>query len=151
MNFRSTRAMKGTECSTNHFMIHSKYNIKPKPPPMKKKGSKLPKKLNVEKLRNQNEKEKLVTTINENLSTLSTGNSDEQWGVLKNAVYSAASDVLSKPIRKHADWFNESNEEIMELVNEKNSLFQSTLAGGYTRTAKNKYMVVKSDLQKKMR
>ena len=86
---------------------------------MKKKGSKPPKKLHVKKLKEQSVKDQLVTAINENLQTLSTGTSEEQWRSLKNAVYSATSDVLGKPTRKHKDWFDESNEEIMELVNAK--------------------------------
>ena len=126
-DFCSTRALRGAECSTDHFMIRSKCHIKPKPPPMKKKGSKPPKKLHVKKLKEQSVKDQLVTAINENLQTLPTGTSEEQWRSLKNAVYSAASDVLGKPTRKHADWFDESNEEIMELVNKKNSLFHRTL------------------------
>lgn len=150
-DFRSTRAMRGAECSTDHFMIRSKCNIKLKPPPMKRKGSKPPKKLNVEKLKKQSEKDKLVTVINDNFPTPPTGTSEEQWQALKNTVYSAASDVLGKPTRKHADWFDESNEEIMELINEKNMLFHKTLAGGCTRTTKNKYKSVKSELQKKLR
>ena len=69
---------------------------------------------------------------------------------MKNAVYSAASDVLNKPTRKHADWFNELNEEFMEFVDKNNSLFQRTQAGGCTRATKNKYKGVKSELQKKL-
>ena len=44
---------------------------------MRKKGSKPPKKLNVEKLRNPNEKDKLATAVNEALPTLPTGTSEE--------------------------------------------------------------------------
>ena len=58
---------------------------------------------------------------------------------------------LNKPTRKHADWFDESNEEIMELVNEKNSLFHRTLDGRCTRGTRNKYKDVKSELHKKLR
>ena len=118
---------------------------------MKKKGSKPPNRLHIEKLRNQREKDKLVTAINENISTLPTGTSEEQWGALKNAVYSAASEVLGKPTRKHADWFDELNEGIMELVDKKNSLFQRMLAGGFTKATKNKRKGVKYELQKKLR
>eukprot|EP00795_Rhopilema_esculentum_P004053 gene4053-20229_t len=136
-DFCSTRAMRGAECSTDDFMIRSKCHIKPKPLPMKKKGSKPPKKLNVKKLKEQSVNDQLVTAINENLQTLPTGTSNEQWRSLKNAVFSAASDVLGKPTRKHADWFEESNEEIMELVNEKNSLFHRTLDDRCTRGTRN--------------
>ena len=79
--------MRGAECCTDHFMIRAKCNIKPKPPPPKKKGSKPPKKLNVEKLKNQTEKDKLVTAISENLPTLPTGTIEEQWEALKNVAY----------------------------------------------------------------
>uniref|UniRef100_A0A3B3HTA8 Reverse transcriptase domain-containing protein n=1 Tax=Oryzias latipes TaxID=8090 RepID=A0A3B3HTA8_ORYLA len=150
-DFRSTRAMRGAECSTDHFMIRSKCNIKLKPPPMKKKGSTPPKKLNVVKLKKQSEKDKLVTVINENLLTPPTGTCEEQWQALKKTVYSAASGVLGKPTRKHADWFDESNEEIMELINKKNMLFHKTLAPRCTRTTKSKYKTVKSELQRKLR
>ena len=118
---------------------------------MRKKGSKIPKKLNVEKLRKETEKNKLVNAISETLPTLPTGTTEEQWGALKSAVYSAASEVLGKPSRKHADWFDESNEEIMDLVTEKNLLFQRTLDDRCTRATKRKYREVKSELQKKLR
>ena len=150
-DFRSTRAMRGAECSTDHFMIRSKCNIKLKPHPMRKKGSKPSKKLNVEKLRNQNEKDRLATAMNEALPTLPTGTSEEQWKALKSAVYTTASEILGKPTRKHADWFDESNEEIMALVNEKNLLFHRTLADRCTRATKHKYKEVKAELQKKLR
>ncbi|XP_065056346.1 uncharacterized protein LOC135684641 [Rhopilema esculentum] len=150
-DFCSTRAMRGAECTTDHFMIRSKCHIKPKPPSMKKKRSKPPKKMNVKKLKEQSVKDQLVTAINDNLQTLLTGTSDKQWRALKNAVFSAASDVLGKPTRKQTDWFDESNEEIMELVNEKNSLFHRTLDNRCTRGTRNKYKDVKSELQKKLR
>ena len=150
-DFRSTRAMRGAECSTDHFMIRSKCNIKPKPPPMKKKGTQPPTKLNVMKLKSQSEKDKLVTAINKNLPTQTTGTIEEQWAALRNVVYRSASDVLGKPTRKHADWFDESDDEIMKLVGEKNSLFHKTLTDRCTRTTKDKYKAVKSQLQKKLR
>ena len=96
-------------------MIRAKCTkIKPKPPPLKKKGSNPPKKLSVDKLKNQTEKDKLVTAISANLPhcqqlLVQLKNS----GKMKNVVYSASSDVLGTPTRKHADWFDESNEEIM--------------------------------------
>ena len=38
----TTSAMMEAECSADYLMIYFKCNIKPKSPPMKKKGSKLP-------------------------------------------------------------------------------------------------------------
>ena len=55
---------------------------------------------------------------------------------------------FSTDTRKHADWFHESNGEIIDLVNEKNSLFQRTLADRCTGATMNKYTEVKAQLQK---
>ena len=138
-DFHSTRAMRGAECSTDHFMIRAVYNIKPKPRPLRKTGLQPLRNLNVEKLKSQHERDSLTAAINETFPTVQAGNTKEQWNILKNAVHGAATRALGKPSRKHADWFTESNEAITDLINEKNRLSHKMLNDRCTRSTTRKY------------
>ena len=141
-DFSSTRAMRGAKCSTDHFMIPAVCNINLKPWPLRKTGPQPPRKL---KLKSQHERDPLTAAINETLPTVQDGNTEEQWKILKNAVHGAATGVLQKLSRKHADWFTESNEEITDRINE-NTLFHKMLSNRCTRSKTRKNKRVKSEL-----
>lgn len=146
----STRIMRGAECFTDHFMVRTKCNICLKPL-KRKQGSKPPKKLNVGKLCNQEQRNLLETKITESLSPLPIGTTEEHWAKLKNTVYKVASEVLGKPSRRHADWFDESDEEILSLISKKNKLFHETLRNSATQATKDRFKTARAELQRKLR
>ena len=41
------------------------------------------------------------------------------WSSFRDAVYSTAESVLGHPRKKHQDWFDENNQEILGLLAEK--------------------------------
>jgi len=54
------------------------------------------------------------------------------WSSFRDAVYNTAKSVLGHPRKKHQDWFNENNQEILSLQAEKTQLTQP---GSVTRIA----------------
>ncbi|GFR82751.1 hypothetical protein ElyMa_004107000 [Elysia marginata] len=54
-----------------------------------------------------------------------TGNTEETWSRFRDTVYAAAGESLGPNKRKHQDWFDENNEEIIRMLEEKNRLFRA--------------------------
>ena len=50
---------------------------------------------------------------------LSSEDPEENWTVLQKVVYSSAATTIGHPSRKHQDWFDENEEEIKLLLEEK--------------------------------
>ena len=54
---------------------------------------------------------------------------EENWTVFLNAVHSSAVDTLGHTSRKHQDWFDENDEEIQDLLEDKHRLHKAHQAG----------------------
>ena len=50
---------------------------------------------------------------------LSSENPEENWTVFHKTVHSSAATTLGHPSRKHQDWFDETDDEIQRLLEEK--------------------------------
>ena len=68
---------------------------------------------------------------------------DAAWAAFRDAVYSTAEDVLGHPQRKHQDWFDENNQEILDLLARKRAAHAVWLS--------EKVLVTKHELFKKLR
>ena len=51
---------------------------------------------------------------------------EENWTVFDKTVHSSVVTTLGYPSRKHQDWFDENDDEIQRLVEEKHRLHKST-------------------------
>ena len=53
---------------------------------------------------------------------LSSEDPEENWTVFQKVVHSSAATTIGHPSRKHQDWFDENDEEIKLLLEEKHCL-----------------------------
>ena len=53
---------------------------------------------------------------------LSSENPEENWTLFHKSVHSSAASTLEHPSRKHQDWFDENDDEIQRLLEQKHRL-----------------------------
>lgn len=118
-----TKALRGPECSTDHYLVRSQMRLIINPPRRKTKGKAKPKKLDVRKLQDEDHRQKLSQKINAALQALTNLDDEEEiearWQALKKAVQETSKEVLGHPNGNTPDWFWEHGEEIKVLLEEK--------------------------------
>ena len=78
------------------------------------------------------------------------GTINNQWETLCEKVYKTSVDTLGHTTRKHQDWFDENDGEILSLLEERRRTHDAFLSQ-QTRNRKLRYTQAKSKLQKKLR
>ena len=148
-----TKAMRGAECSTDHYMLRTKLRMRIHVK-RRKAPSEVPKRLDVSKLRKQEHQTTLASEITKALeneeSVAENADINEQWRDLKETVYKTAKDVLGHPKRKSPDWFQESEAIIQELLTEKEKLHKIHLEENSERS-KAKLTSAKAKVQREIR
>ena len=97
---RVTQTMCGADCWTDHRPVVSKLNLRIQPA-RRPQGRKAPKRLDVSKLNH------------------------DSMTVFQKVVHSSAATTIGHPSRKHQDWFDENDEEIKLLLEEKHCLHKA--------------------------
>ena len=115
-----TKTMCGADCWTDHRLVVSKLNLRIQPI-RRPQGKKVPKKLDVSKLKHDSKRQAFVNDLFSRLDALehSSEDVDESWTVFRDTVHSSAMDSLGPVSRKHQDWFDENDKEIQGLLEEK--------------------------------
>ena len=118
----NTRVMRSADCSTDHQMLRSTiaFCIRKK---HQKTGAKPLNRLNTSKLRNNQIKEKLAVEMEQALKNWEhqeTDGIEEQWQTVKTLINDTAQRIVDKPQRKHQDWFDEGDEELKTLLDNRN-------------------------------
>ena len=105
---------------TDHRLVVSKLNLRIQPV-RRSQGKKVPKKLDVSKLKQDSKRQAFVNDLCSRLDALehSSEDVDESWTVFRDTVHSSAMDSLGPVSRKHQDWFDENDKEIQGLLEEK--------------------------------
>lgn len=121
-----TRAMRGAECSTDHYMIRCRLMILPYHP-RRKTAPKPIKRPDIRKLKEESIRLKLSSDFLSNFTPLTEASAEEKWEHFKTCVYTQATQVLGFPKRKNADWFDECDEAIADLAQQKKKAFHAYL------------------------
>ena len=119
--------MCGADCWTDHRLIISKMNIRilPKRRPQ---GKPAPKRLNVGSLKKQAVSTELTETLEERAQHIQiSDNVEESWESFRNTVYAAAHETLGPTKRKNQDWFDENDEKVTKLLEEKHRLHRALI------------------------
>ncbi|CAI9714921.1 Hypothetical predicted protein [Octopus vulgaris] len=84
-------------------------------------GQKVTRKLNITKLKNQLTAQDLQSRMDSKLLDIRNNQSsiDEQWESFRDMVHSIALDTLGQVTRNHQVWFDENDQEIQNLLEEK--------------------------------
>ena len=101
---RVTKTICGADCWTDHRFVVSKLNLRIQPV-RRPQGKKVPKKLDVSKLKQFCKRQAFVNDLCSRLDALkhSSEDVDESWTVFRDTVHSSAIDSLGLVSRKHQD------------------------------------------------
>ena len=119
--------MCGADCRTDHRLVVSKLNLSIQPA-RRTQGKKVPKRLDVSiETRHQEKKQAFINGVCSCLDALerSSDDPDENLTVFRDTIHSSAMDSLGPVSRKHQDWFNENDEEILEDKHQKHKAYLS--------------------------
>ena len=75
----------------------------------------------------------------------------EKWDQFKNVVNETAKSVLGPKQRIHQDWFDDNDEQITQLLREKNSAFITWQNDHSSQAKKDQYKHLKKQAQRKLR
>lgn len=90
-------------------------------------GVKLPKRINIGKLKSRIVSESLTESLKESLESTPMTNLDveAEWAAIRSAVYKTATELLGSLSRRHKDSFDENNMEIQHLLVEKHKALKA--------------------------
>ena len=145
-----TKSMCGADCWTDHRLIVSKMKIRifPKRRPQ---GKAAKKRLHVSKLKNPSVSSKFAKILEERIDHITfTNNVEDSWASFRDTVYAAAHENIGSTQRKHQDWFDENNEEITKLLDEKNRLHKAYLTNNSTAN-KTAFNNIRTQVQSRLR
>ena len=148
----TTKVMRGAECSTDHYMIRTKLQVKPMLKRLKT-APKAPKKLNTSKLNIHAYQQELSSKLNSALQSRNqpaAPQPEETWKQIKDITYNVSNEVLGRPERKNADWFQDNDQEIQLLLEEKRRLHNAHLRANTAQTLA-AFKDVKSKTQRELR
>ena len=102
------------------YFVVSKLNLRIQPA-WRPQGKKVPKRLDVSKLKQDSKRQAFINDICSRLDAmeLTSDDPEENWKVFRDTVHSSAMDSLGSISHKHRDWFDENDEEIQGLLEEK--------------------------------
>ena len=121
-----TKTMCGADCWTDHGLVVSKLNLRIQPA-RRPQGKKAPKRLDVSKVNHDSMIQAFINDISNQLGAMNLSSEDpeENWTVFQKVVHSSAATTIGNPSRKHQDWFDENDEEIKLLLEEKHCLHKA--------------------------
>ena len=149
-----TRAMRGTECSTDHCLIRSTLRLTVRPPARRQKPRN---ELNVHAAHNQNIRKELRNAIDQSLSHIPTTNTlncnsnlTMEWQALSSALLTASQSTLGNTERRHQDWFDDNATDIRSLIHDKNAAHDALLRNPTSRTLRERFSSKRATVQRKL-
>ena len=123
-----TRAMRGPDCDTDHQLIRTTFKFPIKPLYSKSEAPRK-KKLDTAQLKDETCQKDLERAINLAVDRAEEEiTPEEAWKSLSKQMYKAAAETIGFTRRRNADWFNENNEEIKEVLKRRNCALQAKLS-----------------------
>ena len=140
---RVTKTMCGADCWTDHRLVVSKLILRTEHV-RRSQGKKIPKKLDVSKLKQDSKRQALVNDL------YSSEDVDESWTVFRDTVHCSAMDSLGPVFRKHQDWFDENDKEIQGLLEEKHQKHKAYLRNISSVSSKTAYSNICKTVQTRL-
>ena len=124
-----TRAMRGADCWTDHVLLRCKARFAVHRP-VRKKPSCIKRKLDVSRLKCTGIQSELQEKLCELLPALpvDTDTAEHAWTGFRDAVFTAAETALGFCKRKHQDWFDQNDQDILTLIEAKRSAHAAWLS-----------------------
>ena len=126
-----TRAMRGAECWTDlsdHRLIRNRLNLVIRPR-IKVKNQKLQKRFDVRKLqRDEQIQQRLISELSRAHFEQTYQNGEAHCAAFKESTIKIVENVVGFPKRRHQDWFDENDDEISILLEQKNAAYRAWLS-----------------------
>ena len=146
-----TKTMCGADCWTDHRLVDSKLNLRIQLV-RRPQGKKVPKKLDVSKLKQDSKRQAFINDLCSRLDALEhSSDVDESWTVFKDTVHSSAVDSVEPVSRKHQDLFDENDKEIQGLLEEKHQKHKAYLRNTSSVSSKTAYSNICKTVQTRLR
>lgn len=147
-----TKTVFGADCWTDHRLVVSKLNLCFQPA-RRPQGKKVPKRLEVSKLKQDSKGQAFIHDICSKLDAMefSSDNPEENWTVLRDSVHSSAMESIGPVSRKHQYWFDENDEEIQGLLEEKHQKYRAYLSDTSSASNKAAYSDICKTVQTRLR
>ena len=123
-DFKITRAMRGAECWTDHRLVRSILALHIAP--IRRKTPKVVRpSFDIGKLEHPRHRHLFAANLDKTLASHGplTGNTSQKWDQFKTVVKDSAQSALGMRKRVHQDWFDENDESIRQLLDEKQKSF----------------------------
>lgn len=153
---RVTKVKRGAECWTDHHLLLSKMNVIIRP--KSRQQSTTNKRLNCATLNDNAKKEDLQERLARELEncTIEHGPKSQEdidsfWGEFVNCVHQTALECLGTIRKRNRDWFDESNQEIIQLLAQKNKAHDAYLANPSSTPLKTHWQNIRADTQRTLR
>ena len=146
-----TRAMRGAECWTDHRLIRAvlKLHIASA---QRKRPKTVRAAFDIAKLNKDVLCKRFQDTLDANIQNATlTEDCTEKWDQFKNVVNETAKSILGPKQRMHQDWFDDNDEQITQLLREKNSAFITWQNDHSSQAKKDRYKHLKKQAQRKLR
>ncbi|KAL8583861.1 hypothetical protein ACOMHN_040330 [Nucella lapillus] len=123
-DFRTTRAMRGAECWTDHRLVRSILKLHIALNHQKKPKFNRPS-FNTDRLKDPYFHDRFMTSLDDRLTSHRplTGSPTQQWAQFSTAVKETAQSTLGPKKRIHQDWFDENDVAIAQLLEDKRKSF----------------------------
>jgi hypothetical protein len=123
---RITRAMRGAECWTDHRLVRAVLQLHIAPT-QRKSPNVVRAAFNTARLHHPYHRQRFREALDENLrdGVPMPDGSSASWEHFKNIVTTTAKTILGPKWRVHQDWFDESDERISQLLQDKNNAFMA--------------------------
>ena len=143
------RVMPSADCYTDHRLVCATARLIMRPA-VKRKTPQI-KTLQVDRLPLL--KEKFQSELESKLAPTEAIDADPEkmWQDLKSTLQETTAKIVGFTTRKNKDWFDESDEEIQQLISDKRSCHQRVLSNPGYQAAKESYRQACCTLQKKLR
>ena len=111
-SFCKVRVMRGANFDTDHYMLRAKLRISIRRK-CRSNGVKIPKRINVAKLKNPDIKSSLMAAFDQvDFTSL-------DWDGVRDVIYGKGVEILGLKSTKHRDWFDENADEVNSLIDAK--------------------------------
>ena len=151
-----TRVMRGAEVWTDHRLVRSTLRLILRPPARRQPP---PPRLNVASLEGTEARSRLAASIDDCLREIQVPhlNDDiepevnELWNTIASTLHTTCLEALGTTQKKNPDWFNENAEEILPLLEKKNSALTAHLASPSSLLLHRKWKEARSVTQRRLR
>ena len=122
-------------------------------PAHRPQGKKVPKRLDVSKLKQDSKRQAFINDICSRLDAMELRSNDpeENWTIFRDTVHSSTADSLGPVSRKHQDWFDENDEDIKGHLEEKHQKYKAYLSGTCSVSNKAAYSDICKTVETRLR